>query len=182
MAPDSDSRGTHGLDSALRFALSDHDVSSPLTPDEMRTLADETEEALIQSESQFSHPDWRYVDGLRALAGVPTLDPNTIDSQALRKIADSLERVDWPGGAVGQAIIDCAADYIDQLRAALAAAGAAGQRDRERLEWLFDEEATFTHDKETGEKYYRLHFDTGWCVDFRGAIDAARAAKEIGNA
>lgn len=52
----------------LRAALSDHDMTAPLTPAELRTLAEELEESLIDHECQFSHPDWRYVDGLRALA------------------------------------------------------------------------------------------------------------------
>ena len=52
----------------LRHALSSHDTQSPLSPDELITLAGEMEQALIESESGFSHPDWRYVDGLRALA------------------------------------------------------------------------------------------------------------------
>jgi len=52
---------------SLRVAMSDHDTG-PLTPDELLTLAAEMEESLVENECQFSHPDWRYVDGLRALA------------------------------------------------------------------------------------------------------------------
>ena len=52
----------------LRHALSEHDTETPLSVDELRALADEMEESLINHECNFSHPDWRIVDGLRALA------------------------------------------------------------------------------------------------------------------
>ena len=52
----------------VRHALSDHDVTSPLSAEELWTLAREMEDSLINNECNFSHPDWRYVDGLRALA------------------------------------------------------------------------------------------------------------------
>lgn len=51
----------------MRHALSDHDTASPLTPSELLTFAAEMEKDLIAHECQFSHPDWRIVDGLRAL-------------------------------------------------------------------------------------------------------------------
>jgi hypothetical protein len=47
--------------------MSTHDTHSPLTVAELTTLASEMEEMLVAGECQFSHPDWRYVDGLRAL-------------------------------------------------------------------------------------------------------------------
>lgn len=56
------------MSDALRLALSDHDPITPCTSAELRTLAREMEDALIASEAQFSDPDWRIVDGLRALA------------------------------------------------------------------------------------------------------------------
>lgn len=52
----------------LRAAMSDHDMTTPCSPAELRTLAAEMEDSLIEGECGFSHPDWRYVDGLRALA------------------------------------------------------------------------------------------------------------------
>ena len=52
----------------MRVALSDHDTEATASPVELRQLALELEESLIERECQFSHPDWRYVDGLRALA------------------------------------------------------------------------------------------------------------------
>lgn len=58
--------------------MSHHDMVSPLTPAELRTLADEMETALVEHECQFNHPDWRYVDGLRALANVATSDPSRV--------------------------------------------------------------------------------------------------------
>lgn len=51
-----------------RRALSSHDMLSPCTPAELVKLAAEMEAALVEGECQFSHPDWRYIDGLRALA------------------------------------------------------------------------------------------------------------------
>lgn len=52
----------------IRLAMSSHDTCSPLSPDELRKLADETEEGLINHECGFSHPDWRLVDGAYSLA------------------------------------------------------------------------------------------------------------------
>ena len=52
----------------MRVALGDHDAEATASPVELRQLALELEESLIERECQFSHPDWRYVDGLRALA------------------------------------------------------------------------------------------------------------------
>lgn len=52
----------------VRHALSSHDTESPLSAAELNTVASEIEEGLIDNECNFSHPDWRIVDGLRALA------------------------------------------------------------------------------------------------------------------
>jgi hypothetical protein len=52
----------------MRLAMSTHDFKTPLTPAELRTLAAEMEESVIESEGGFSHPDWRYIDGMRVLA------------------------------------------------------------------------------------------------------------------
>lgn len=54
----------------IRVALSSHDMTTPATPEELRTLAAEMEEVLIRTEGRFDHPDWRLIDGLRALATV----------------------------------------------------------------------------------------------------------------
>jgi hypothetical protein len=54
----------------VRYAMSDHDASSPCTALELMTIASSIEEALVEGECQFSHPNWRFVDGLRALARV----------------------------------------------------------------------------------------------------------------
>lgn len=51
-----------------RHALSEHDTQAPATPAELRDLAASLEEVCIANECQFSHPDWRFIDGLRALA------------------------------------------------------------------------------------------------------------------
>jgi hypothetical protein len=54
--------------SELRWAMSEHDTDTPLTAAELLTLAAQIETHLIAFEVQFSDPEWRYVDGLRALA------------------------------------------------------------------------------------------------------------------
>jgi hypothetical protein len=64
----------------LRAALSDHDMVSPLTAVELSVLATEMETALINGECGFSHPDWRYVDGLRALAHALPVAPPALEA------------------------------------------------------------------------------------------------------
>ncbi len=69
------------VDPMLRHALSDHDAQSPATADELRSLADKMEFACVQGECQFSHPDWRYIDGLRALAATLAAASNPVGGE-----------------------------------------------------------------------------------------------------
>ncbi len=66
----------------IRLAFS-HGDTSPATPGELRTLAGEMEKTLIAHEHGFSHPDWRYIDGMRALA-------DKIDGAAFCRIEDEI--------------------------------------------------------------------------------------------
>lgn len=56
------------MSTEMRHALSEHDVTAPLSVEEMYALANQIENDLVNHEVQFSDPEWRYVDGLRALA------------------------------------------------------------------------------------------------------------------
>lgn len=71
---------------AIRFALSSHDVESPLSAEELRALACEMEDVLIDNECNFSHPDWRYVDGLRALARLQKVTKTATTPEVKREV------------------------------------------------------------------------------------------------
>lgn len=50
------------------FQLDREQAGAPITPREMLTLAATLERDLVEGECNFSHPEWRYVEGLRELA------------------------------------------------------------------------------------------------------------------
>jgi hypothetical protein len=111
----------------LRWALCSHDVGAPIEPDEMRTLACDMEEALVNTESGFSHPDWRYVDGLRALADRddPEAKPRPVNDAALFAYLDltyaaaDFADAEFPGKVILKFALPAGTPVSAHLRATL---------------------------------------------------------------